>query len=62
MSQLSRITTALSAGAAALALSTSLQAAGPSKLDVANTFNTNIFIGQGAVRFAEELEATPMVR
>ncbi len=56
MSQFSRITTALGAGAAALALSTSIQAAGPSKLDVANTFNTNIFIGEGAVRFAKELE------
>ncbi|WP_254262429.1 hypothetical protein [Marinobacterium weihaiense] len=52
MSQYSRFTTALGAGAAALALSTTLHAAGPSKLDVANTFNTNIFIGEGAVRFA----------
>lgn len=56
MKQLTRISSVLGTGLATLALSATLQAAGPSKLDVASTFNTNIFIGEGAVRFAQELE------
>ncbi|WP_336366348.1 TRAP transporter substrate-binding protein [Marinobacter sp. C2H3] len=51
-----KVSAVLTTGVAALALSTSIQAAGPGKLDVASTFNRNIFIGEGAVRFAKELE------
>lgn len=56
MSQTHRWPALVAAGFTALALSTAIQAAGPAKLDVANTFNTNIFIGEGALRFAEELK------
>lgn len=49
------MTTLLAAGFTALTLSSAIHAAGPAKLDVASTFNTNIFIGEGALRFAEEL-------
>ena len=44
MKQLTRISSVLGTRLATLALSATLQAAGPSKLDVASTFNTNIFI------------------
>jgi hypothetical protein len=47
MSQKFNIHAALAAGFTALTLSTVIHAAGPKKLDVANTFNTNIFIGEG---------------
>ena len=55
MTQKLNVPAALAAGFTALTLSTAIHAAGPKKLDVASTFNTNIFIGEGAVRFAEEL-------
>jgi TRAP-type mannitol/chloroaromatic compound transport system substrate-binding protein len=55
MSQKLHLPAVLGAGFTALALSTAVQADGPSKLDVASTFNTNIFIGAGAERFADEL-------
>lgn len=55
MTQKFNVPAALAAGFTALTLSTAIHAAGPGKLDVASTFNTNIFIGEGAVRFAEEL-------
>ncbi len=55
MTQKLNVPLALAAGFTALTLSTAIHAAGPKKLDVASTFNTNIFIGEGAVRFAEEL-------